>query len=157
MIGLLVYVLFIGTAPDIVYRSGETGSYYLTHKVNPMLSDIVGFSLFIAPFVQFPVTVFALIGGLFRNRIIKFCISWPIPILMFVWTIRGIPGGETENGVGTNLVTPDSPLSLKIITGLESNLPPCLMSVVWVYFVAYIFVPDLKNSIRVALRNRTSI
>ncbi|AOX18771.1 hypothetical protein A0U89_15845 (plasmid) [Kozakia baliensis] len=146
IVGLTVYFLFFGAMPALMYRAGGPGGY-ASHRMPPILSNITGLSLFIAPFVQIPTTLFALIGGLIRNKIISNCIAWPLPILQILWMICEIPHGETTRGVGTLLTTRASPFSLKLIITLESYLIPCLMSVIWVYFIVQIFIPTVKNSV----------
>jgi len=83
IVGLTFYFLFFGAMPALMYRAGGPGGY-ASHRMPPILSNITGFILFIAPFVQFPTTLFALIGGLIRNKIIRNCIAWPLPVLQIL-------------------------------------------------------------------------
>lgn len=140
--GLLSPIFRSDAGSDISCR--RSGGY-ASHRMPPILSNITGLSLFIAPFVQIPTTLFALIGGLIRNKIISNCIAWPLPISQILWMICEIPHGETTRGVGTLLTTRASPFSLKLITTLESYLIPCLMSVIWVYFIVQVFIPTVKT------------
>jgi len=59
--------------------------------------------------------------------------------------IREIPKGDSARGEGVRFVTADSPFPLKLTSGLESYLIPCLMSVIWVYFIVQVFIPTVKT------------